>query len=298
MSSDGGAAAPVDAAQAASVALPDYLRVSREDLGTGQPVKLRIVDDLHAVAQDMAERMLEEIQAGQRHGKGATLIVPVGPVDQFPILARLLNEQGVSCRDTVFINMDEYLTDGDQWIGEAHPLSFRAYMKRYFYDLLDPSLAPTVQNRICPDPLNPGAVGALIKFRGGVDACFGGIGINGHLAFNEPPEPGETLPVDEFAALPTRVLGLSRETRTINSVTVGGEVSVIPQRAVTVGMKEILGSRRLRFYCNRVWQSGVVRRALHGPLTSQFPASLLRLHKDAVLTVAEYVAARPEIRLR
>jgi len=131
-----------------------------------------------------------------------------------------------------------------------------------------------------------------------VDACFGGIGINGHLAFNEPPEPGQSLSVPEFAALPTRVLSLSRETRTINSVTVGGEVSVIPRGAVTVGMKEILGARRLRIYCNRLWQSAVVRRALHGPLTSEFPASLLRLHDDAWLTVAEYVAARPDIRLR
>jgi len=94
------------------------------------------------------------------------------------------------------------------------------------------------------------------------------------------------------------VLDLSRETRTINSVTVGGELSVVPRRAVTVGMREILASRRLRFYCNRPWQQAVVRRVLHGPLTAACPASLLRTHADASITVADYVAAVPDIRLR
>jgi glucosamine-6-phosphate deaminase len=106
------------------------------------------------------------------------------------------------------------------------------------------------------------------------------------------------MSLDAFAALPTRTLSLTRETRTINSVTVGGEIAVIPQRAVTVGMREILGARRLRLYCNRPWQSAVVRRVLHGPITPACPASLMRRHPDAMLTVADYVAAPPDIRLR
>jgi len=75
-------------------------------------------------------------------------------------------------------------------------------------------------------------------------------------------------------------------------------IEVVPRRAVTVGMKEILAARRLRFYCNRPWQSAVVRRVLHGPITPACPASLLRLHPDAMLTVADYVAAPPNIGLR
>ena len=106
------------------------------------------------------------------------------------------------------------------------------------------------------------------------------------------------MPAADFAALPTRVLTLARETRTINSVTVGGEISIIPHRAVTVGMKEILGARRLRLYCNRPWQSSVARRVLHGPITAACPASLMRTHPDASLTVADYVATPPDIRLR
>src|SRR6266700_5099690 len=90
----------------------------------------------------------------------------------------------------------------------------------------------------------------------------------------------------------------SRETRTINAVTTGGDIAVVPRRAVTIGMKEILASRRLRFYCNRPWQSAVVRRVLHGPITPACPASLLRTHPDASLTIADDVAQAPDIRLR
>jgi glucosamine-6-phosphate deaminase len=246
----------------------------------------------------MAEAMLSEIVQAERSGRGATLIIPVGPVDQFPILARLLNEQKISCRNTVFINMDEYMTDDDHWISKDHPLSFRRYMDCAFYNLLDPGLAPPPAQRIFPDPEKPEAIGKLIRSRGGVDACFGGVGVNGHLAFNEPPESGIEMSAEAFAALPTRTLTLSRETRTINSVTVGGEISVIPKRAITIGMREILSSRRLRFYCNRQWQSGVVRRALHGTLSPACPASFLRTHADASLAVTDYVAAPPDIQLR
>jgi glucosamine-6-phosphate deaminase len=63
-------------------------------------------------------------------------------------------------------------------------------------------------------------------------------------------------------------------------------------------MKEILGARRLRLYCNRPWQSAVARRVLHGPITPACPAALMRTHPDAMLTVADYVAAPPDIKLR
>ncbi len=281
-----------------STTLPAYLEIPASKLGAGQPVKVRMLGDAASIARDFAENMLEEILRAQKAGRAATFIVPVGPVDQFPILARLINEKKVACREVVFINMDEYLDEDGKWIPEEHPLSFRAYMERSLYRLLDAALAPLPENRVFPDPRDPGAIQRLIAARDGVDACFGGIGINGHVAFNEPPEDGTAVTADEFAALATRSLDLTRETRTINSVTVGGEISIVPKQAITVGMKEILGSRRLRFYCNRPWQSAVVRRVLHGPLTPQCPASYLRRHPDASITVADYVAAPPDIRLR
>lgn len=277
---------------------PDYLKVPAAELGQGTPVKVRVLGDMASIARDVAEAMKAEILGAQRAGRAATLIIPVGPVDQFPILAQMINTERIDCRDVALINMDEYLTDDDEFVPVEHPLSFRGYMERAFYQFIDPTLAPRQENRVFPNPNDCGAIQRLIERRGGADACFGGIGINGHIAFNEPPAPGETMSIEQFTALPTRVLSLARETRTINSVTVGGGIEVVPQRCVTVGMKEILGARRLRFYCNRPWQSAVVRRVLHGPITPSCPASLLRLHPDAMITVTDYVAAPPNIGLR
>ena len=276
----------------------DYLKVPATDLGRGTPVRVRVLGDMASIAHDLAVAIREELLAAQRRRGAATLIVPVGPVDQFPLLARMINEERIDCRDVMLINMDEYLTPDDEFVPPDHPLSFRGYMDRAFYQLLDSGLAPRAANRVFPEPRDDGTLQRLIAQRGGVDACFGGIGINGHIAFNEPHEPGESVTVEEFARLSTRALPLSRETCTINSVTVGGEIGVVPRRAVTVGMKEILAARRLRFYCNRPWQSAVVRRVLHGPITAACPASLLRLHPDATITVADFVARPPDIQLR
>lgn len=278
--------------------LPTYLHVPADELGVGHAVHVRVLGDAQSIAHDMAESIADCIRAAASEGRDATLILPVGPVDQFPLLAEIVNREKLALTDVLLINMDEYLTDDDRWIPLSHPLSFRGYMNRAFYDLLDPALAPRPENRLIPDPKDPVEIGRRIAERGGVDACFGGIGINGHIAFNEPPEPGQSCTLDEFQSLPTRVLDLSRETRTINSVTVGGEIAVVPRRCITVGMREILAARSLRFYCNRPWQSAVVRRVLHGPVTPACPASLLRTHADASITMAEYVAAVPDIRLR
>jgi glucosamine-6-phosphate deaminase len=273
--------------------LPDYLSIAAQDLGRGTQVGVEIVGDMASVARHFAQALFDEIASRA----DVTMILPVGPVDQFPLLAEMINRAKLDCREVAIINMDEYL-EGDEWISIDHPLSFRGYMNRKFYDLLDPELAPHPENRIFPHPREPSAIQRLIDARGGLEVCYGGIGINGHIAFNEPPEPEERVDVEEFAARPTRAISLTRETITINGNTVGGELSIVPRRAVTVGMKEILAAERLRFYCNRPWQSAVIRRVLHGPVTAACPASLLRTHPDASVTIARYVAQVPDIRLR
>ena len=75
-------------------------------------------------------------------------------------------------------------------------------------------------------------------------------------------------------------------------------LDLIPRRAVTVGMREILGAARLSVYANRPWQCGIVRQAVHGPVSGLCPASFLQEHPGATLTVADFVAEPREVRLR
>lgn len=278
--------------------LDRLLAIPKEQLGENSRIRVVIAGDQEDIAQRMAEDIASVIRERNQQGEPTRLILPVGPVDQFPILADICNREKLSLRNAWLFNMDEYLTDDDQYIPKSHPLSFRAYMDRKFYDLLDPTIAPSREQRIFPIPHAPELIQETIHEIGGIDVCYGGIGINGHIAFNEPPEEGKQISTTQFADLPTRVLSLSCQTRTINSVTVGGEISVIPKRAVTIGMREILASQSIRIYCNRPWQRGIVRRTLHGRVTSQVPASLLQTHPDVTFTLADYVADPPDIRLR
>jgi len=276
------------------------LSIAKEEVGRGSPIGFEVVVDNDAVIRRLAEDLMAEYLAAKEAGREKVVfIVPVGPVGQYELWAEECNRKRVSLRDLVLVNMDEYLTpDGRDFIPLASPLSFRAHMERNFFSRLDRELAPPPEARHFPDPRRPQATGELIDRHGGVDVCFGGVGITGHLAFNDPPEPDETLDTAAFAALPTRMVRLSRETRLINSITAAsGNIDYIPELAMTVGMKEILASRKVRISMNRNWQCAIVRKLLHGPVTAAVPASLLQNHPDARIVAADMVTNLPVAQL-
>jgi glucosamine-6-phosphate deaminase len=261
-------------------------------LGGGR-VPVAIVPDAAALSRRFADMLLDEYRAAKAAGRDTVVfIVPVGPVGQYDLLAARCNAERIALADLLLIGMDEYLGPDGSWIAEDDPLSFRGHMLRHFTGVIEPALAARVT---FPDPARPEAIGEVIERHGGVDVAFGGVGIAGHLAFNEPPEPGETTDVQAFAALPTRVVRLARETRVINAVTAcRGAIDRIPERAVTVGMCEILGARRLRLFLNRAWQCAILRKALFGPVTPAVPASYAQRHPDAAVVVTEEVTRMPE----
>lgn len=271
--------------------MQDIMNLPPERLGEGTGVTVGILPTAEDLYWDIAWRMLRELQRAEAEDGRAVFIVPVGPVGQYERLARLCNDLRVSLARAVFFGMDEYLTEDLQWVPEDHPLSFRAHLRREMLRPLDPTLHPPGENIVFPRPEAPGALDRRLEEMGGPDLCVGGIGITGHIAFNEPPAPGEDVSVGEFAALGSRVVELTCETRTINSTTVAkGNIEAIPRYAVTIGMKQILSARELRLYANRSWQPSVVRRALHGPVTARFPASLSQRHPNAHLYLTREVA--------
>lgn len=238
-----------------------------------------------------AERILADYRHCLDVGRDqVAMIVPVGPVGQYSILADRCKRDGISLDRLTLFLMDEYLTDDGNWIPESDPLSFRAHIQKSLIDALPPDSRPTL---VVPDPGDPDEIGRAIERIGGIDVTYAGVGITGHLAFNEPLPNVASL--DYFADLPTRVVELLPETRLINSVTAArGNVERIPRMAITIGMREILGGRRLRIFLNRTWQSAVIRRLACGPVTASFPASLVQRHKDWTIFLVENVLDEPE----
>lgn len=248
-------------------------------------IVLRTMEQEYDVYLDMALEMLDEIRKNNAAGKRTVMIIPCGPTAQYPIFATLANRLRVSLANVHFFNMDEYLVDPEHAIDNDHPMSFHGRMQRDLYDRLDPALGMTPAQRHFPMPGHEKEYDELIASLGGVDLCLGGIGINGHIAFNEPPEKGQEMSADEFAALPTRVLPITRETIVANGIGYQrGDLRGMPEWCITVGMKQILSSKRIYIALSRDWQFGITKRVLTGPVTSAIPCSLLQRHGSVCFT--------------
>ena len=266
---------------------PMYTRSRQELAGQGK-VTLDVTPSLEALYQRMATDVVEEVRQNNGRSRRTVLILPVGPIEQYARLVQMVNSERLSLRDVTVLNMDEYMASPTEYIDKNHALSFRGFMEREFYGKIDPSLTVPEDQRIFPEPGKEGRILQIIQDLGGVDLCQGGFGINGHIAFNEPPE--QDVAVEAFREYRTRVLPISRETRIVNSMKIGGCYELMPGWCITIGMKEILSARKLRFYLNRTWQWGILRKVLFGPVTPRVPASYLQGHADArVIAAAEVV---------
>ncbi len=251
-------------------------------------INCRVVAKEWDVYFDMACEMLSVITENNAKNKPTVMIVPVGPTDQYPILAKLINQFKVSLKNVWFFNMDEYLTSPDMAITREHPLSFESRMYREFYDRVDKNLIMPENQRLFPRVGKEAEYDKLIEELGGVTACFGGLGINGHIAFNEP-EPSMTA--DDFGSLGTRVLPISRETRTINAYGYQrGDLYGMPEYCITVGMKQILSAQKIYIALNRPWQAGPFKHAMFTEETAGIPATLLRRNSNVTYCMYEDIA--------
>lgn len=265
-----------------------YYSYTKEELLKAPKMSLICMADNAAVFQAMAAQMAEEIQAHNAAGEKTVFICPVGPVGQYPYFVDMVNEKNISLKNVWFINMDEYLDDEKEWIPKDHPLSFRGFMDRVVYSKIRPELIMPEEQRVFPDPHHVEYIPALIEELGGVDICFGGIGINGHVAFNEADG---ALSNEEFLAQKTRILTITPETRTANAIgDFNGALEDMPKYCITIGIYEIAHARKIRLGCFRNWHRAVVRRAGYGEPTAEFPVSLLQNHPDITLTFTEFVA--------
>lgn len=277
-----------------------YNLIKPEDLGKGSTIKLDVSQAEVDIYWKVAMEVLEVISENNKKGEPTVMVVPYGPLGPYFRLAHLVNKYRISLKNCVFINMDEYLADDKTYIDINDPLSFRGGMDRIFYSVVDEELNVLPENRIFPEPGNEGKVMEIINKYGKLDMVFGGVGINGHYAFNEPPEADEVVSNEEFLNRPTRVLKITRETKTINAyMNCGADLDAIPEYCITVGMKEMFMAKKIIMIMPRDWNAGALRKILHGEITAKVPCSLFRNHKDATIyTIAEATKNPiPEIRV-
>lgn len=268
--------------------IKNLTNIGKDKILSSSRIKVYVLEDKIDVYNEIARIMADKLKQNNKKGTTTSFILPVGPRGQYRRFAAICNMENISCKNLITINMDEYLDNNDNLISEKSPLSFRGFMKKNLFNLLNDKLKVKPENIFFPDPDNTLGIEKVIKEIGGVDICFGGIGINGHIAFNEPMDE-KLIKVDEFLNLKTRVLDISKDTIVINSIKYGGHTEFIPKRCITIGISEIFMSKELRFYLEHNWQSAVLRKAIFLDPTPSFPATYLKEHKRSSLTVSRNV---------
>ncbi|MDP3209302.1 MAG: hypothetical protein Q8M65_09145 [Rhodoglobus sp.] len=251
-----------------------------------------------AFAADIVGTIVDALAEGRK----PVLILPAGPMPQYHAAARTINEQRISLADVTFFAMDEWANE----LGESAPGtwegSFQFALRSQFFDRIDRDLLPPDAQLNFPSSATIDGYGKRIADLGGADACFGGIGWNGHIAFWEP-QLGREFDGDlaAYRAASSRLVDLHPLTVAQNALTsFGGDWSNVPPRAVTIGPAEILGARRRSFWLDGdlgggvTWQGFIARLVAHGPVNEFVPGSLLQTAQSD-LAVLEAIAAPLEI---
>ena len=178
-------------------------------------------------------------------------------------------------------NLDEYAVDDHTPVAHDHPLSYWKYMHEMLFSKFDSARGFREENAHFPAPEAPEKYDPAIAAAGGLDLQLLGIGFNGHIAFNEPMREDE-ISVEAFGKLPTRVLPLSQETIVQNTkITAGGDSSLVPRYAATMGMAPILAAKKCLLLACFEEQTAPLRAIFaKGSPTPFLPASYLWRHPD------------------
>ena len=240
----------------------------------------RDFDEMSAVG---ASVIFADAMARLANGKRYNLGLATGNtmVKLYDLLAAKFNAAKADLSLLSTWNLDEYSADGSTAVPHDHPLSYWKYMHEMLFSKFDPSLGFRGDDAHFPDPASPETYDPAIAAAGGLDLQLLGIGFNGHIAFNEPMREDE-ISVEDFAKLPTRVLPLSRETIEQNTaITAGGDSSLVPRYAATMGMAPILSAKKcLHLACFAEQAAPLDAIFGKGGPTPFLPASYLWRHPD------------------
>jgi glucosamine-6-phosphate deaminase len=274
-----------------------WFTIPAEELFRRSHVPFKLIPDVDALYNELANDVIQQIKSAGERGEPARFIWPTGPIGQYPILVERINRERIRMEHVWIFMMDEYLDWQGRPIPEEHPLSFVGYMKRNFFDQIVEELRPPSDQVWFPHPSRVDEVDAKIAEIGGIDTCYGGVGIHGHIAFNEcPTNRWYEISLDEYKNSKTRIIQVAPETVVTNAIqATDGHLESIPPMGVTLGMKVMLNARRMRLYLNRGhWQRAILRRALFMEPTLRYPVTLVQDHSD-VLIVADVDTAQPPI---
>lgn len=228
----------------------------------------------------VASEIKKLIQETQSQGKNCVLGLATGstPISMYAELVRMHKEEGLSFKNVITFNLDEYYP-----IERAAFQSYWSFMHRHLFNHIDidknnihipnGELGKEEVKKYCQH------YDQLIENLGGIDLQVLGIGNNGHIGFNEP---GSSI----FSK--TRITSLDNSTRVANSFEFQN-ISQVPRMAVTMGISTIMKAKKVLLMA---WgmKAPIILKSVEGHVTEQIPASILQQHNDCTFILDETAA--------
>jgi glucosamine-6-phosphate deaminase len=277
--------------------LYEWCRIPYQELTThpGRKVRFRVVPNSETMGQLMARELVDLIESQNELGRPTRAIIPCGPSCWYEPFTALVNAERVSLQNLVVFHMDECLNWQGRELPRDHPYSFRGFMERYFYDPVDPALAVPEHNRVWVNAQNVAEVAERV-WAAPIDITYGGWGQDGHIAYNQARRhPYSQVTVDEVRNSTVRVQENNWDTiMALAQRTFGAAYQFVPPMSVTLGVKECLSAGRVRLFSDTgAWKQTALRVALFGPITAEYPITLLQEHPDALITATVDTARHP-----
>lgn len=241
-------------------------------------MRLIIQPDYNSLSQWAANYVVSKInKANPTADKPFVLGLPTGssPLGMYKALIRHYQEKRVSFRHVITFNMDEYVG-----LPEEHPESYHSFMWNNFFGHID--IEPVNVNILNGNAKDLdeecAAYEAKMKAVGGVDLFLGGIGPDGHIAFNEP---GSSL------SSRTRIKTLTQDTIIANSRFFDNDINKVPKTAVTVGVGTVLDAKEVLILVNGHNKARALAQAVEGGINQMWTISALQIHPKGIIVCDE-----------
>ena len=223
------------------------------------------------ISKQIADLFIEQINNKPNSVLG--LATGTSPIDVYKNLIKAYDEGRVSFRQVTTFNLDEYIG-----LEGVHEQSYRYFMNKYLFNHIDIDKNKTHVLKGTGNYLDYAAqYDDEIASFGGIDLQILGIGSDGHIAFNEPGTPFDSL---------THVAELTEQTIRDNS-RLFNDISEVPTKAVTMGLKSIMNARKIVLIATGKNKAQAIYNLLKGPKTEEVPCSILQDHPDCTIYVDE-----------
>ena len=235
-------------------------------------MRVIIKPDYDALSAFAAERVIEKINSADK-SRPFVLGLPTGssPIGMYKKLVEAYKEGRVSFKNVITFNMDEYVG-----LPESHPESYHSFMHHNLFDHIDcPAENIHILNGNAADlDAECAAYEEAIKVVGGIDLFIGGIGPDGHIAFNEPFSSFQSR---------TRIKTLTTDTRIANARFFDGDPSKVPACALTVGVATVMDAREVMILVNGHNKARALHEAVEGAISQEWPITSLQTHRKGMI---------------